>query len=83
MVQAARFLFDPHLLCGHAATEESCSGQVASMAWIRGTHHVLSIKHLPQFKAILGGSSHLVSLSHHLHHFYRTNVWYILPIYCL
>ena len=31
---------------GHTATEHGCHGQVASMPWVTGSHHVLGIKHL-------------------------------------
>ena len=34
------------LLHGHTATEHGCHGQVTSMPWITGSHHVLGIKHL-------------------------------------
>ena len=34
------------LLHGHAATEHGCHGQVTSMPWITGSHHVLGIEHL-------------------------------------
>jgi len=34
------------LLHGHAASEDGGNGQVASVAWVAGSHHVLGVKHL-------------------------------------
>ncbi len=34
------------LLHGHAAAEDGGDGQVASVAWVAGGHHVLCVKHL-------------------------------------
>ena len=34
------------LLHGHAATEDGCDGQVAAVARVTGSHHVLSVEHL-------------------------------------
>merc|ERR1719359_2387140 len=34
------------LLGGHASTEEGGGGEVASVTWVRGAHHVLGIEHL-------------------------------------
>ena len=35
-----------NFLHGHAASENGCNGQVAAMAGVAGSHHVLGIKHL-------------------------------------
>merc|ERR1719208_38102 len=35
-----------HLLHGHPASEHGGDGQVTSMSWITGSHHVLGIEHL-------------------------------------
>ena len=34
------------LLHGHASTEHGSDGEVASMTWVAGGHHVLGVKHL-------------------------------------
>merc|ERR1711939_1045494 len=34
------------LLGGHAATEEGGAGEVATVTWVSGTHHVLGVEHL-------------------------------------
>mmetsp|Transcript_27656 Transcript_27656/g.44136 ORF Transcript_27656/g.44136 Transcript_27656/m.44136 type:complete len:399 (-) Transcript_27656:87-1283(-) len=34
------------LLRGHTATEHGRCGQVASVTWVRGSHHILGVKHL-------------------------------------
>ena len=35
-----------HLLGGHSSSEESGSGEVSSVSWVGGAHHVLGIEHL-------------------------------------
>ena len=35
-----------NLLHGHAATEDSCHGQVSAVSGVARSHHVLSVKHL-------------------------------------
>ncbi len=49
-VAAVLVLDVQHLLVdflhGHAATEHSGNGQVASVSWIAGRHHVLGVEHL-------------------------------------
>ena len=35
-----------HFFHGHTASENGCNGQVAAMAGVTGSHHVLGIKHL-------------------------------------
>merc|ERR1711970_7119 len=35
-----------HLLHGHATSEHGCNGEVTSMSWITGSHHVFGVKHL-------------------------------------
>jgi hypothetical protein len=35
-----------NFLHGHAATEDSSNGEVATVTWITSSHHVLSIEHL-------------------------------------
>ena len=35
-----------NLLHGHAATEHGSNGEVASVTWVAGSHHVLGVEHL-------------------------------------
>ena len=35
-----------YLFHGHATAEDGSDGEVAAMAWIAGSHHVLGVEHL-------------------------------------